>query len=1229
MKVRFLVLLVLLALLVPMAFLVPSGSVTARQFDPASQSGSLEHCTAFNPRSAPQAAGLERVGQLGGAVRAVAAQGNYAYVGMGQRLAVLDISSPTTPWMVGQTGDVGQVTAVAVAGNYAYAVRGDDLLWVIDVSDPSAPAAVGSYDFPSTPKLHDVATDGSFVYLAAGIAGLRVMDVSDPTAPAEIGAWDTASEAHGVAVSGDYAYVADWADGLRVIDVSDPAAPVEVGALDTPGDAFDVVYTPYYALVADGLRGLRVIQVSDPTAPAEVSAYDPWGASLQFTRVFEWEGYAFVVDGYAGLRILDLGQLPGIYVWGSQDTPGIAVDVHVVDPGYAFVADEQGGLRVIQFYPVSEVGVYAPLTDVGAISVAGSHAYAADGDAGLRIIDVSNPAAPVERGVWDTPGTARGVYAVGSHAYVADGTFGLRVVDVSDPAAPAEAGAVDTPGDAQAVYVAGSYAYLADGSSGLRVIDVSNPAAPAEVGSNNTPGTAMGVYVAGTYAYVADASQGLRVIDVSNPVLPVEVGSFDGMTVYDVHVAGPYAYAGTRYHGLRVLDVSNPAAPAEVGYLEDSHTFNRVFVAKDYAYVTDKTLSFLGMIDVSNPAAPVQVDDVWLSGYTRDVFVAGLYVYLVADGDGLVILRRPWVDLTIDSVAPVQSIEGQDLVRDKATAVKAVIHKIGTGVADDVAVQAQVGAALYTQFYVADYANVDPTTYALLADNTAYPLDFPTGEVTKTIYFFADGLAPTGGAFSVSATVDPAGDIDEMEESNNTAASGPVAVHDTQWPPGGGSPDLDIFYFPVDWMHTARFSYFCDRVNEFFLGVYPVAEARFQPQKATITHGNTAIYGGLDGRLNKYEISVWALRQVAELMLMQPTADYYVAVVPDDWFATNTSGALAGVRGIAFPNLSLVVAETMLPSRPNGPVSVLHEIGHGCGLHTEIEEYDDPAADQPLWGNYADSGLWVEKKIPILVDPNDPPDSVERAIRCFMGRYEASREWWIDAADYTHLLTSTQVLATQTQTAGDASDQAILVLGTLDVTGTMTLDDWYVLPEAEPTPPQPGPYVFEYQDAGGGVLYQQSFDLSFRVGFFDTAEAGFAFVMPYVPGTARIVIKENGVPLAQRDISSNSPAVSVVAPNGGEQIIDQTTVRWSGHDDDGDTLTYAILVSPDDGASWETVEAHLAGTSYLWDVSSLPAGSHYRLKVVATDSVNTGQDTSNASFAVRRRTYLPLIVKNG
>ena len=114
-------------------------------------------------------------------------------------------------------------------------------------------------------------------------------------------------------------------------------------------------------------------------------------------------------------------------------------------------------------------------------------------------------------GSYDTPGRAYGVYVSGGYAYVADWNAGLRVIDVSDPENPVEIGYYDTPGYAHGVYISGSYAYVADGDWGLRVIDVSNPSNPEEVGYYDTPGWAYGVYVSGDYAYVAGWHAGLQI----------------------------------------------------------------------------------------------------------------------------------------------------------------------------------------------------------------------------------------------------------------------------------------------------------------------------------------------------------------------------------------------------------------------------------------------------------------------------------------------------------------------------------------------------------------------------------------------------------------------------------------------------------------------------------------------------------------------------------------------
>ena len=83
---------------------------------------------------------------------------------------------------------------------------------------------------------------------------------------------------------------------------------------------------------------------------------------------------------------------------------------------------------------------------------------------------MTNPAAPVEVGVYDPPGYAQGVAVARSYAYVAEWDAGLRVVHVADPAAPVEAGAYATPGEAYGLAVAGNFVYIADGSGGLIIL---------------------------------------------------------------------------------------------------------------------------------------------------------------------------------------------------------------------------------------------------------------------------------------------------------------------------------------------------------------------------------------------------------------------------------------------------------------------------------------------------------------------------------------------------------------------------------------------------------------------------------------------------------------------------------------------------------------------------------------------------------------------------------------
>jgi hypothetical protein len=97
---------------------------------------------------------------------------------------------------------------------------------------------------------------------------------------------------------------------------------------------------------------------------------------------------------------------------------------------------------------------------------------------------------------------------------VADGDGGLRVIDIREPDAPSMAGGCKTLGDASGVAVAGDQVYVADLAGGLTVVDVLDPEYPVVVGNVGTDGSAAGVAVEGGVAYVADGTAGLGAFEI-------------------------------------------------------------------------------------------------------------------------------------------------------------------------------------------------------------------------------------------------------------------------------------------------------------------------------------------------------------------------------------------------------------------------------------------------------------------------------------------------------------------------------------------------------------------------------------------------------------------------------------------------------------------------------------------------------------------------------------------
>ncbi len=130
-----------------------------------------------------------------------------------------------------------------------------------------------------------------------------------------------------------------------MVDVSDPANPTEVGFYDTPGDARDVALGEGYAYVADGDAGLRVVDISDPMNPIEVGFFDTPGYAR---GVAVEQGYAYVADHLFGLRVVDVSDPADPTEAGFYDTPGWTYDTAVAGD-YTYVADRITGVIILNF----------------------------------------------------------------------------------------------------------------------------------------------------------------------------------------------------------------------------------------------------------------------------------------------------------------------------------------------------------------------------------------------------------------------------------------------------------------------------------------------------------------------------------------------------------------------------------------------------------------------------------------------------------------------------------------------------------------------------------------------------------------------------------------------------------------------------------------------------------------------------------------------------------------
>ena len=541
--------------------------------------------------SDPSAPVLAGACESGGSLRGLDVAGSLAYAAAGSEgLHIFDVSNPSNPMLIGTYPTPGRACDVQVAGTLAYVAVGWDGMLILDVSTPSSPAFVDSCQLTEWEVADEVEVAGSLAYVGAG-QDLCIVDVSVPSAPLLLGTYETPSAVEDVQVVGSLAYVANWLAGVLILDVSIPSAPAFVGSYEAGNyaQAVSVVGSLAYVGVS---HGLEILDVAAPSAPAFVGRCEDFYTG----RAVEVVGtLAYVADGDGDLYVVDVSTPSQPSVAGLYDALGQVRDVEVVG-SLAFTADGHSGMQILDVSDPSApvvLGRYA--SPAGSYShdveVVGTLAYLTAGHGGLKIVDISDPSTPTLVGWQDTTDFFWDVELLGDLAYVATSSDGMLILDISTPSAPYCVGQYQGINNVHDIALEGSFAYLAganiDGfliEPWVHILDVTDPREPVFLGRWETGDWPAHVDASGSLACVLGAG-GVETVDVSDPSAPVRLTAVAVLNAEEIKLVGSVAYVAGGYGGISLMDVSDPAYPATFGVWDMPGTTCGVEVSGSMVYV--------------------------------------------------------------------------------------------------------------------------------------------------------------------------------------------------------------------------------------------------------------------------------------------------------------------------------------------------------------------------------------------------------------------------------------------------------------------------------------------------------------------------------------------------------------------------------------------------------------------------------------------------------------------
>lgn len=279
--------------------------------------------------------------------------------------------------------------------------------------------------------------------------------------------------------------------------------------------------------------------------------------------------------------------------------------------------------------------------------------YVAQGEAGLLILDVTDPLEPQTVSV-----TTEGVRGYSSKvivdenvAYLAAGTYGITLVDVENPYETSATGwYLEVVQPSRNLYVMDNYLFTAISEKGVQIVFVEKPnqSLPDVRANLSTTGFAYSIVASPDTSklLVACGELGLSIFDISD----FQGGYGDYPLISETDTPGyaedvvvspteSLAYMACGIEGLQIIDYSDTTNIRIVGSLDEGGYAKELKYDDNKIFMTVE-LAGLHVIDVADPTDPKLVGEVD-TDFSLGLDLDDDYIYIADEDQGIIVVSRP------------------------------------------------------------------------------------------------------------------------------------------------------------------------------------------------------------------------------------------------------------------------------------------------------------------------------------------------------------------------------------------------------------------------------------------------------------------------------------------------------------------------------------------------------------------------------------------------------------